>query len=302
MKKPKHAPSTSRVIEDDSEIEAAPAPAKRSRTGNARASRSKTKEAETTLSGRGARAAKLQANKKLDAQAKELAEFQRQAALLTSPSKPAGRTTRFARGKQEAQPSPSKKPALGTRISARLRGCSNANESDDEWQQVPEEWLKENSEDSPPPTSRRTRSKGKTRAALVEEESEPADEVAQAGLRSDDAISELTELSDDPLDDTAEADDDPQATMLPELELPRSRKASEKVEQESKGEPIEEHLGDPHAHTPNSIPEDFMEWEAVSWNIADILDCRSPGIFCRYVSPWPSGRPSANVLLTPPTI
>ena len=74
-------------------------------------------------SGRGSgRAAKTQARAKMDAQAKELAEFQRQVA------------TKY-RGRAPATlPVPK-----GTRISKRLRGAAE----EEEWQPMPDEWLED---------------------------------------------------------------------------------------------------------------------------------------------------------------
>jgi len=56
--------------------------------------------------------------------------------------------------------------------------------------------------------------------------------------------------------------------MLIERELPNPRKASEKVGQDSKEAPMQEHLGDLHA-MPNSIPEDFTEWEVICVTLAE---------------------------------
>lgn len=263
-KKVKIKPSTSKVAEDsdsEHEPEPEPAPTKRSRTSNARATRSRAKEVDATPSGRGARAAKLRANKKLDAQAKELAEFQRQSALLASPSKTSTRATRSTRAQTNVEPSPTKRPILGTRASARLRGPPKDEEEEEEWQQIPDEWLNEDKEQSPIPTGRKTRSKGKARVDPVKEDY--ADELAQAGL-GDDAISELTELSDDPEDDAAEGHNAP---PTPELEpAPRARRKSgrkakaKEVEEESAEKKPEDPPEDTHIH----IPKDFIEWETVS--------------------------------------
>ncbi|KAJ3809360.1 hypothetical protein F5876DRAFT_44013 [Lentinula aff. lateritia] len=109
-----------------------------------------------STSGRHGRAAKDQANLKLDAQAKELAELNRQAALLASHSPGSNRTS-------SARP-------LGTRQSARLRGSD-----DDEWQAIPDEWL-QNDEDG----DVEEKGKGKRRSPSI---------------RSISSISELTALS-----------------------------------------------------------------------------------------------------------
>lgn len=235
---------------------------KRTRTATGRASRGKPVAEGSSPSGRGARAAKLQANKKLDAQAKELAEFQRQAALLSSPSKSLSRPTRATRAstRVELQASPSsKRLTLGTRASARLRGSGR--DSDDEWQQIPDEWLANGGTASPPAAGPRTRSKGKAKANHEQEEGEvqSTDEITHAGLGSDDAISELTELSDDSQDDMADHGDS-LTTKPPEPEPPVSSKAKK-----SGKSALEKSMEDPHKHTPSvDIPKDFIEWETVS--------------------------------------
>ncbi|KAJ3890976.1 hypothetical protein GG344DRAFT_48286 [Lentinula edodes] len=116
-----------------------------------------------STSGRHGRAAKDQANLKLDAQAKELAELNRQAALLASHSP--GSNRKSSTRTSSARP-------LGTRQSARLRGSD-----DDEWQAIPDEWL-QNDEDGD------MEEKGK-------------DKRGSPSLRSVSSISELTELSEE---------------------------------------------------------------------------------------------------------
>ncbi|RDX43989.1 hypothetical protein OH76DRAFT_1389802 [Lentinus brumalis] len=186
-KKPaRKAPETSSDEEEDEPV----APSKRTRTqtnsrstrsqpqakANGRSTRGSRRAAvssdELVSPGKSTRAAKVQANKKLDLQAKELAEFQRQAAALAR----AQTSPRKARG---AAASPGKRDrAVGTRVSARLRGSARGGggeeESDEEWQQVPEEWL----QDAAPArrTRTRTRSKGKARAEPEEEDEEPEEE------------------------------------------------------------------------------------------------------------------------------
>lgn len=118
------------------------------------------------------RAAKVKANKKLDLQAKELAEFQRQTAALqrASPRKSA-----------RAPPSPAKR-ALGTRVSARLRHAGKAgddDESDDEWQQVPDEWLQESASPARRTRARVRSSRGKTRRELEDYEGEGSEDEAK---------------------------------------------------------------------------------------------------------------------------
>ena len=268
-KKPKPKPSLSKAVEEDSESDSdvepePPAPAKRTRTANGRASRNKAKPDESTSSGRGARAAKLKANKMLDVQAKELAEFQRQAALLSSPSR-SGRGTRSTRTstRGQTQSSPSKRPVLGTRTSARLRGPPN--DSDDEWQQVPEEWLKGERDRSPPP-SRRTRSKGKAKAE--QEEQEVEESVAEAAGLDSDAISELTELSDDPQDPDEQIEEPnglPTESIKTVTEPTDNAVAGRKTNKAKKGIITPEEVVEPieYLPPPAAIPEGFVEWEAV---------------------------------------
>jgi hypothetical protein len=111
--------------EDDFDGLVEPEPEPESKSKRARGGR---REAPALLAspstGRGSRAAKTQANHKLDAQAKELAELKRQAALE---QRQGARSTRAV---------PPRAPG-GTRVSARLYGP----EAEAEWQAVPEEWL-----------------------------------------------------------------------------------------------------------------------------------------------------------------
>ncbi|KAF9452324.1 hypothetical protein P691DRAFT_795034 [Macrolepiota fuliginosa MF-IS2] len=135
------------------------------------AKRQRTKPASTktddtpSRTGRG-RAAKLQAKIKLDAQAKELAELNRQA-------RGSRQSTRLST--TSAKPPPR---SLGTRVSARLRGVQT-----NEWQSIPDEWLNESSDAGPETHS------GDGDANLRD--------MKQVQGDQDDSVSELTELSDD---------------------------------------------------------------------------------------------------------
>ncbi|EAU85649.2 hypothetical protein CC1G_10921 [Coprinopsis cinerea okayama7 len=131
--------------------------AAKQKTAKRRKTRAEPAPSTPTATPRGSRAAKEQAKAKLDAQAKALAEYQRQTASQT-------RSTRSTRNSKPAPPPPP--PTRGTRTSSRLR-----NLQDDGWQQVPDEWLEPQS--SP--------SKGKKTGLEGD----------------DDSISDLTELSDD---------------------------------------------------------------------------------------------------------
>ena len=112
----------------------------------------------TLSTGRG-RAAKAQANIKLDAQAKERAAFQRD-------------STTFRASKKEVVSTPWPGRPVGTRVSRRLRG-----DVEDGWQPVPEEWLSE---------------AGNTK----EEDKRKKMTELKTGLESDQgSISDLTDLS-----------------------------------------------------------------------------------------------------------
>lgn len=122
----------------------------------------------STPSGRHSRAAKDQAKLKLDMQAKELAELNRQASSNNSRPTRATRQTPAKSALSSAPPRP-----LGTRASARLRGP----QEEEEWQPIPDEWLNE---------GRRSNTQSSKVIA------------ARTGLESDEeSISDLTELSDD---------------------------------------------------------------------------------------------------------
>ena len=135
-------------------------------------------------SARHSRAAKDQAIMKLDAQARDLANLNRQAALLNHES------TTFRRTSLRSQSAVHSPRPLGTRISARLRGSQ-----EEEWQSVPKEWLNEE----------KSLQSGKTEAIL-----------SKTGLESDeDAISDLTELSEEVSDDSKLNSHDRELTESP---------------------------------------------------------------------------------------
>lgn len=116
-------------------------------------------------SGLRSRVAKDQAKRRLDAQAKELAELNKQATLATSKSRTERRATFRMNDKSRV---------VGTRASARLRGTL----ADDEWQPIPDDWL----DDVRLPSSKRS-------------------ECQKTGLESGDgSVSDLTDLSEDSLD------------------------------------------------------------------------------------------------------
>lgn len=135
-------------------------PHRNTTTKNGRKSVKIDEPAEVEAEGGGrSRAAKTKANIRLDIQAKQLAATR---AELMNLSKMGGK----------AQPPP---PPLGTRLSRRLRG-----NLDDEWQQVPDEWLMDSSNVSTPGTSK---TQGRS-------------EASQGSDLGFDDESDLTELSD----------------------------------------------------------------------------------------------------------
>ncbi|KAF9223586.1 hypothetical protein BS17DRAFT_780857 [Gyrodon lividus] len=192
------------------------------------------------------RAAKTRANQRLDAQAKDLAEFQRQ---MASSSRTAGAAAQTPR-----------RPA-GIRVSARLRGTVV---EEDEWQEVPEEWLA---------TSDQNKSKDKR----PQPNSSPAgQEEMKIGLESDgDSVSDLTELSDDTKGEAeGEADvDDKTNLVTEEVQPPSAQREMEVVElidghtevesggqQDEQPKAADQDMGE---DSPPPLPEDFVEWETI---------------------------------------
>jgi len=137
-------------------------PSKRARVEPSSDKKGAHDEEVTSLSGRHSRAAKDQAKLKLNIQAKQLADMQRE---VSQPTRNSSRTSSRLK-------SSNSKPvlrAVGTRVSARLKGVQ-----DDEWQPIPSEWLEEEVHHIKSSSQKTT------------------------GLESDcDAISDLTDLSDE---------------------------------------------------------------------------------------------------------
>jgi len=189
----------------------------------------------------GPRAAKLRANKKLDAQAKALAEFQRENAVATGPT----RTTRRG-GPINGAGSLLSRPSNGTRLSSRLRRGKPG--SEEEWQSVPDEWLTEDNSEPPPRRSTRATKPSRLSPDDMGSESDLKDmKAVKTGLESDESVSDLTDLSSDHEDDSH---GDPSSV-------------------EDNGEDANKCDSDPpldqkHDDTkPDVIPEEFVEWEMV---------------------------------------
>ncbi|KAK0204592.1 hypothetical protein DFS33DRAFT_1258860 [Desarmillaria ectypa] len=174
--------------------------------------------------GRRGRAAKAQANIKLDAQARELAELNRRAAALD-------RSDSGLRTSSRRQPiPPPKSTPRGTRNSARLRGA----QSDDEWQAVPEEWLNEGVNGS-----RNSRSKTLK---------------AKTGLESEgSSISDLTDLSEEESEEKPEEDEGDE-----DEEEDQEDAEGEEDEEDDPPEPIVEQPEEQY-----QALADFIEWETI---------------------------------------
>lgn len=232
------------------------------------------------ITSRGPRAAKMQASAKLSVQAKELAELQRQAALESRRS-----------GKRVQSPSPPRRSSprrpMGTRMSARLWGVA---QGDDEWQEIPDEWLNDRSEaEEDGGASGSERLDGE---AEMDQRSdpdlrpEPEPEAvpdpdtdahrAKTGLESDDDdVSELTELTEI----------SPPATIL--VSHSNTKKARKKggggrrktsrtkrrtlVVEDSVdiAQPVEEVEPEEEIEPEWRPPEDFVEWETICVTLND---------------------------------
>ena len=189
----------------------------------------------------GPRAAKLNANKKLDAQAKALAEFQRENALASGST----RSTRRCGPDNDAAPHLSR-PSRGTRVSNRLRRANP--DPEDEWQSIPDEWLTEDNSEPPSRKSTRNAKPGRLWDGDTDSESELENQKPiKTGLESDGSVSDLTDLSsgreDDPHEDHASTGDN----------------TGDGNKCDSDAAPSEKH--DDTKQDDN--PEEFIEWEMV---------------------------------------
>lgn len=200
------------------EPESSPPPASLARSSR-RHNQTQAQNSSPSLS-RGTRVAKLRANQKLDVQAKDLAEYQRQIARSKSAN---------------ARPLTPRRPS-GIRVSARLRGTL----TDEVWQEVPEEWLAGSHE----------RQEGKektlpdTKARL------------KTGLKSDEeSISDLTELSEGDSQEEANTAENEEACVKEEVET-ESVLASDRTNK---------NIGVNQKDEDHPSPEDFIEWETVSF-------------------------------------
>jgi hypothetical protein len=210
-----------------------------------------------SVSGTGrSREAKARANIKLDAQAKDLVEFNRQAAALARSqsglrsSRPvastwmAGNTTASRKGKESDRP-------MGTRVSARLRGVRDAD--DGEWQAVPQEWLIGDE-------GKMDNAKGKE-----DEGSWLHDVAAKTGLeRQGSESSDLTELSEN--GSAAANDDDDDGGVYEVFQEEQEEFEQNEVKQEEMSEATKP-MDDRGLEVLPALPEGFVEWETVRVSI-----------------------------------
>ena len=249
--KPKRTTASSRrAVPEDSDDEDPPPPsAKRKRVQ--RQTRASTVHSDPPPSSSRSRAAKVQANKKLDAQAKELAEYQRQAA--------ASAKTRSTRQKQA---SPQKQASVGTRSSARLRGSAR---DDDEWQEIPKEWLKASVSDV-------ESEDGDDSTGVKEEDDDDAERgtgtTNGAPNIGGDESSDLTELSD-----SSEASDGDHGEQKPATLTNGSRKRGSRNTKDSKAREPPQQQTD--AEEVAEVTGDFVEWELVCRCILSLTTSRS---------------------------
>lgn len=180
-----------------------------------------------------ARAAKTQANAKLDLQAKQLAAAKAEFESLNR---------RSSRG--------SASRPLGTRLSRRLRG----EDDDDDWQQIPPEWLEDNDKLPSSPTKRLKRSATKASRSITTTEVPLKPEPITNREKSEEhAMDNFTGLDSDNESDLTELSDSETS----------SRKAENPEENELPPSDILNHEDNLENLGPWP-PADFVEWETVS--------------------------------------
>lgn len=222
----------------------------------------------------GPRAAKLKANKMLDAQAKALAEFQRENAIATRFT----RTTRRGGLDNDVASSPSR-PSRGTRVSSRLRRAGPSPE--EEWQPIPDEWLTGDNSEPPPRRSTRTAKPGRLPPDDTDLELGLRDpKPSKTGLEVDESVSDLTDLSSDHDDGHW----DPAST------------------EGNDGNNSDAALDEKYDGTePDDSSEEFIEWEMVRPLSSPFLTKILLTQPLRSVLPFRSGNTLPNDSRTPPT-
>ncbi|KAI0297293.1 hypothetical protein B0F90DRAFT_1740819 [Multifurca ochricompacta] len=237
------------------------------------------------ITSRSPRVAKTQASAKLSAQAKELAELQRQAALEGRRSWRRVMSPPLSRKVSPRRPT-------GTRMSARLRGVT---QGDDEWQEIPDEWLKGDGEaevnggasgnewmerDEEGEGGRGVRSDpdlGPEQEHAAVPDAGMDTQQAKTGLESgDDAVSDLTELSEISPPATVVA-----APSKAARKVAKKGGGSRKKTSQSKGHhtlaaggavPVVQPLeadSEEEVEPEWRLPDDFVEWETLCVTLYD---------------------------------
>ncbi|THH15755.1 hypothetical protein EUX98_g9416 [Antrodiella citrinella] len=235
--KPKAAKaSSSKVVPEDSDVDDdLPPSSKRKRVQRITRTSAVHSDPPPVTPSR-SRAAKVQANKKLDAQAKELAEFQRQAVASAK-----------TRATRQASASAQKRAVFGTRASARLRGSTR---NDDEWQEIPDEWLKASSAEESDDGNEN-----------VNDEVNEHEDNGNADADGDDS-SELTELSDSSEEEKPPAPSGTRKRGGAKVNgTAKAKKVEPKVEEDALPEEVPEEA--------RPLPSDFVEWELICFTLYD---------------------------------
>jgi hypothetical protein len=212
------------------------------------------------IGGRSTRAAKLQANIKLDEQARALEAFRKEGMNELVNNRSTRETLPSIASNTPPQPSPLSRTSRGTRSSARLRGSAD---DEHEWQPIPQEWLQSDGGAGMKIEDEQLR--------LQDVNAAEADAVHSHGGASDDEdalsiLSDLTELTD-------EKEDSPelQPTQARRKTRLRARDrgaknrlstSSDLATDEQKSQSSDNQL-DSDETPVMPLPDDFVEWEMV---------------------------------------
>jgi hypothetical protein len=226
------------------------------------------------------------------------------------PTVPASSTPSRSQGKgKQVDTKPASLPR-GTRVSRRLR------DTEDEWQQVPSEWL--DGEGGEAFNSKRVsrasggygNGNGNKRKLPVDDDESELSELSDEEERVETnghsaASSELSELEDEEQEDVAPKDeDDKDEDFSPTSDepLPANEESDVDMLEDSVKDEDEEEGEDDDNEEPedeiklaikaaNDLPDGFIEWEAVSLSM---VSC--PVLTCRYVLRYTTGEHSPNNL------
>ena len=218
----------------------------------------------------GPRAAKLKANKKLDAQARALAKFQRENALVIRSM----RTTRRAGSVKD----PGSSHPRVMRASGRLR--RGKPDPDDEWESIPDGWMTEDNSGPSPRISTRTTKLRRMSPETTDLESDHEDpKPIKTGLESDESVSDLTDLSSDHED-----------SVSTDVNGGWNKCDSDTLTDGKQDDAM-----------PNHNLAEFIEWEMVGSLALSLLTRVVLTEARRSAQPFQSGKTSPNGSKTPPT-